>query len=54
MVGDDLQESEDIVETMIGCLKWVEERGESLRIAGETLMQEEVCPSRRISSRTER
>jgi hypothetical protein len=28
---------------MIGCLKWVEERGESLRIAGETLMQEEVC-----------
>jgi hypothetical protein len=43
IVGEDLQQSEDIVDAMIGCLKWVEERGESLRIAGETLMQEEVC-----------
>lgn len=45
MVGEDLQQSEETVETMIGCLKWVEERGESLRIAGETLMQEEVGPA---------
>ncbi len=27
---------------MMGCLRWVEERGESLRIAGEGLMLEEV------------
>jgi hypothetical protein len=42
MVGDDLQQSEETVEAMMGYLKWVEERGESLRISGETLMQEEV------------
>jgi hypothetical protein len=30
------------VNGMIECLRWVEEKGESLRVAGEGLMQEEV------------
>jgi len=42
IVGEELQHSEETVDAMMGYLKWVEERGESLRIAGETLMQEEV------------
>lgn len=31
-----------MVNGMIECLRWVEEKGESLRVAGEGLMQEEV------------
>lgn len=38
----ELGEVEELVEGMMGCLRWVEERGESLRIAGEGLMLEEV------------
>lgn len=42
LIAKELQSSSELVEGMIGCLKWVEERGENLRVAGETLMQEEV------------
>ncbi|GHJ89697.1 hypothetical protein NliqN6_6099 [Naganishia liquefaciens] len=38
----ELKDSEEIVREMIECLNWVEEKGESLRVAGEGLMQEEV------------
>jgi hypothetical protein len=42
VVGEELERSEEFIDGMVGCLKWVEERGENLRVAGETLMQEEV------------
>lgn len=38
----ELKDSEEMVRGMIECLNWVEEKGESLRVAGEGLMQEEV------------
>lgn len=38
----ELKDSEEMVREMIECLNWVEEKGESLRVAGEGLMQEEV------------
>lgn len=41
-MSEELQSAEEMVESMNGALKWVEERGESLRVAGESMMQEEV------------
>lgn len=43
ILTEELESAEQMVESMNGALKWVEERGESLRIAGESMMQEEVC-----------
>lgn len=42
VLDKELEESSELVNGMIECLRWVEEKGESLRVAGEGLMQEEV------------
>lgn len=42
VLDQELKDSEEMVRGMIECLNWVEEKGESLRVAGEGLMQEEV------------
>lgn len=42
ILDKELKDSEEMVRGMIECLNWVEEKGESLRVAGEGLMQEEV------------
>ncbi|KAJ9118234.1 hypothetical protein QFC22_004141 [Naganishia vaughanmartiniae] len=42
VLDKELEDSSELVNGMIECLKWVEEKGESLRVAGEGLMQEET------------
>lgn len=52
----ELDDAESLVNKMIESLQWVEDRGESLRIAGEDLMQEEAqlnLQTQHIASRLE-
>ncbi|KAJ9099826.1 hypothetical protein QFC21_003826 [Naganishia friedmannii] len=42
LLDKELEDSSELVNGMIECLRWVEEKGESLRVAGEGLMQEET------------
>lgn len=56
VIRSELDQAETLVEKMMESLQWVEERGESLRIAGEDLMQEEALlnlQTQHIASRLE-